>query len=421
MTDQNTSLDLQSRKLYNIAAVIMVKNEAPYIKEWVDYHILLGIDHFYIHDNESTDNTVEVLEPYIKQGLVSLDVVKGDFNFNSACEGWRMRCVNKYRAQADWMVFLDADEFLRLTNEDTSLLNILQTCTDRDIFSFHLNVLNFGTNWKKEEKLFIPVTYRFVRRYQTSQTVKPIAKSEIIEGMVNGHVIKIKPGFKASVTLGTNRTAPYNAAQTGPEDPLSISTILDSEPLVINHYFTKSVQEYTTRKNKYKKCNIAPTHYNIKFLNFHAQRMNHTLDDSLQRFAPLLAGPIDILDLLPVISEYWNPVEIMPPYIDLLYETEKTIKAYIKKHDPDGARYKKWKNIDTSEGGSEPVHPMGRRNLVTFAQFLMSPTSTMLSPPTLTGLLEILNKHLRCKTCKQIAPLNPDFFEADTLRKPKQK
>jgi hypothetical protein len=46
----------------------MVNNEASFLEEWLSYHMLINVDHFYIYDDESTDNTLEVLEPYIKQG-----------------------------------------------------------------------------------------------------------------------------------------------------------------------------------------------------------------------------------------------------------------------------------------------------------------------------------------------------------------
>ena len=47
----------------------MVYNEAAYLEEWISYHLLINVDHFYVYNDESTDNTPEVLAPYIKQGI----------------------------------------------------------------------------------------------------------------------------------------------------------------------------------------------------------------------------------------------------------------------------------------------------------------------------------------------------------------
>lgn len=57
---------------YNLAIVAIIKNEGDYIEEWIRYHKLVGCEHFYIYNNDSTDNTVEILSPYVKQGLVTL-------------------------------------------------------------------------------------------------------------------------------------------------------------------------------------------------------------------------------------------------------------------------------------------------------------------------------------------------------------
>ena len=39
-----------------LSFVAIVKNEAPYIVEWIEFHRLVGVDKFYIYDNESSEN-----------------------------------------------------------------------------------------------------------------------------------------------------------------------------------------------------------------------------------------------------------------------------------------------------------------------------------------------------------------------------
>ncbi|MBQ6975183.1 MAG: glycosyltransferase family 2 protein [Selenomonadaceae bacterium] len=45
--------------MYDLVVVTIVRDEAPYIKEWIDYHLLAGVNHFLIYDNESSDNLKE--------------------------------------------------------------------------------------------------------------------------------------------------------------------------------------------------------------------------------------------------------------------------------------------------------------------------------------------------------------------------
>ena len=50
-----------------LAACIIIKNEAEYIKEWIDFHLLVGFDKIILYDNESNDNLKQKLENYIKK------------------------------------------------------------------------------------------------------------------------------------------------------------------------------------------------------------------------------------------------------------------------------------------------------------------------------------------------------------------
>jgi len=36
---------------YRISLCLIFKNEAPFLKEWLDYHLSIGIDHFYLYNN----------------------------------------------------------------------------------------------------------------------------------------------------------------------------------------------------------------------------------------------------------------------------------------------------------------------------------------------------------------------------------
>lgn len=56
----------------NLTAVYWVKNEARYIPEHIEFHLLQGYDYFIFYDNNSDDKTLEVLRPYIDAGLAEI-------------------------------------------------------------------------------------------------------------------------------------------------------------------------------------------------------------------------------------------------------------------------------------------------------------------------------------------------------------
>ena len=94
--------------LYDLAIASSMKYEAPYLKEWLDYHLLAGVDHFYIYDHESPDNLAEVAKPYVEAGIVDYTFAPSSntliYNYNEL--------LKRYRFQCRYMAIVDTDEFL---------------------------------------------------------------------------------------------------------------------------------------------------------------------------------------------------------------------------------------------------------------------------------------------------------------------
>lgn len=116
-----------------VAICCIVKNEAPYIKEWIEFHLLVGASMFFIYDNESTDNLKEILKPYIEDGIVIYAYVKGTAMQFPVYND----CIANYKNCCDWIAFIDADEFLMPVRND-SLSEIL------DDFKTYAGI---GINW----------------------------------------------------------------------------------------------------------------------------------------------------------------------------------------------------------------------------------------------------------------------------------
>ena len=106
---------------YDLSIVCIFNNEAEYLKEWIEYHRLVGTDHFYLYNNNSSDNYEEVLKPYIESGVVTL------INWPSPPhilyvffqkEAYN-HCVKTYKYDSHWMAFIDTDEFIVPTKDST--------------------------------------------------------------------------------------------------------------------------------------------------------------------------------------------------------------------------------------------------------------------------------------------------------------
>lgn len=97
-----------SEKKYNVSICAIFKNEAPYLREWLEFNHLVGVEHFYMYNNNSDDNFRIVLEPYINSGLVTL--IEWPYN-QMQMEAYK-DCIKKYSSETKWLGFIDIDEFI---------------------------------------------------------------------------------------------------------------------------------------------------------------------------------------------------------------------------------------------------------------------------------------------------------------------
>jgi hypothetical protein len=102
-----------------ISICLLTKNENKYLKEWVQHHIDIGVDHFYIYDNND-DNSAqyEVLKYFDKQYFTFIHW--HSFIKHMQIEAYN-DCLNRFGNQNEWIAFIDTDEFINCNNIRESL------------------------------------------------------------------------------------------------------------------------------------------------------------------------------------------------------------------------------------------------------------------------------------------------------------
>lgn len=91
-----------------------MKNEAPYIVEWVAYHRAMGVDNFLIYTNDCSDGTSEILDRLQAMGVLqhrNNDEWKGNSPQQHALNQALKEPVIK---NADWIIHIDVDEFMNV-------------------------------------------------------------------------------------------------------------------------------------------------------------------------------------------------------------------------------------------------------------------------------------------------------------------
>ena len=95
----------------SIAVCAVFRNEAPYLAEWVEFHRLMGVEHFFLYDDRSIDGGRDVLGPYANDGLVTLTGCT--MPLGAGGQSWAYDdALSRARGRFRWLAFIDIDEFL---------------------------------------------------------------------------------------------------------------------------------------------------------------------------------------------------------------------------------------------------------------------------------------------------------------------
>lgn len=93
---------------FNLTACAIFREEAPFLAEWITFHRNVGFEHFYLYNNFSTDDFKTVLEPFIREGLVTLI----DWPRPQGQVSAYQHCIRRHWHEALWIALIDIDEFL---------------------------------------------------------------------------------------------------------------------------------------------------------------------------------------------------------------------------------------------------------------------------------------------------------------------
>lgn len=215
---------LRSKHLeHELAFCAIFREEAPFLNEWISFHLGVGGTHFYLYNNFSQDGFRDVLDPWIERGVVTLI----DWPLSVGQLSAYRDCVKRARASCKWVAFIDVDEFL-FSPSLTDIRPILRQFVD--LAGIEVWELFFGSGGHVGRPA-MPVTEAYLMRAQKSlTTVKTIANPRMVY-RVGVHQFK----FWGAEACDTSR----QKVVTGGEP------VFDT--LRINHYWSRSIEDLATK------------------------------------------------------------------------------------------------------------------------------------------------------------------------------
>jgi hypothetical protein len=211
---RETALESPSSPPLGVAIAAIVRNEAHYIREWLEFHLLVGISRFYIYDNGSDDDLMSVLDAYVVAGHVRVIPWKGFVHQVNTQNLAYAHAIANVDADIGWVSLLDIDEFL-FSPTGASLVEVLTNQPPHAALAVKRVEFGPGQHIKRPQGMLID-NYRMCSRL-----------SDRVKSIVRPWTVKV---------VGVHRCeceGPY----------------MFPSPAVlrVNHYFTKSREEFESK------------------------------------------------------------------------------------------------------------------------------------------------------------------------------
>jgi Glycosyltransferase family 92 len=229
----------KAEKRHYLSTATIVRNEARYIREFVAFHRVVGVDHMLIYDDDSADGLHEELRDFIDAGFAEVlpwpRFLHGKNHQYAAYQHAVAYLMNATR----WLAMIDADEFLFAPASGELKRELMK----REGFAA-LSVYSrtFGTggvqSLAQDEFVTERLTARAAVDHIKNRTQRTIVKPEAVEAIRSANTCVLRGTNK----LGWDENG-VPVLKTGEGGH-------SSDELRINHYFTRTEDDFRAKLSR---------------------------------------------------------------------------------------------------------------------------------------------------------------------------
>ncbi|OIV93103.1 hypothetical protein TanjilG_20765 [Lupinus angustifolius] len=202
------SVKSENRRKYELCVCTMVWNQASALREWIMYHAWLGVERWFIYDNNSEDDIERMINDLDGQGY---NVSRQAWPWIKTQEAGFSHCALKAREECKWVGFFDVDEFFYFHNEfrhrlgqgggvpgENSLRLMVANLSSSSIAEIRTACHSFGPSG-----LTVPpkqgVTTGYTCRLQSPERHKSIVRPDLLDiSLLNVvHHFQLREGFRS--------------------------------------------------------------------------------------------------------------------------------------------------------------------------------------------------------------------------------
>lgn len=169
---------------YHFVVAAIFKNEEHALIEWIEHYKFHGAQHIYLIDDNSNDNGVQIIQPYIENGFVTL------FNANFPMYLGRQKDIYNtfilpliHNKISKWTFICDLDEFL-WSPDSLDIKDLLFGC--KHFSQIQINHSQFGSSGYIDQPKCI-VKYFIYKEKEETELLKYFVNSDFKFSSLNIH------------------------------------------------------------------------------------------------------------------------------------------------------------------------------------------------------------------------------------------
>jgi hypothetical protein len=265
-----------------LAICAIYRDEAPYLREWVAFHRLVGVDRFFLYNNRSIDSHEEALAPFVEDGSVLVH----DWPIYPAQIQAYDHCLKAHRDDARWIAFIDLDEFL-FSPTGRPLSEILPEFEEWPGVGVNWAVFGSSGHRTRPAGLVIESYTRRTADSGINRHIKSIVDPKRVRGFSMPHFFMYTDG------LAVNENG---RPITGP--PFSLTEDVSFARLRVNHYATKSEEEYRRKLARGPADSTTPKRELLTEANIsrRLEKLDDVADDAIQIYLPAVRTALEACD-----------------------------------------------------------------------------------------------------------------------------
>ncbi|MWD28838.1 glycosyltransferase family 2 protein [Aquicoccus sp. SCR17] len=235
-----------------VTAVTCVKNEGPFLLEWIAYNRLIGVTDFLVFSNDCSDGTDRLLDGLAEEGVLT--------HLENPAQGrnYQMEALKAARShplvtEADWVWVADVDEFLDIRAGEGDIASLVAACGNPQAISVTFRFFANGGVERFEDR---PVIGQFTRTHnpdiwnaETAIEVKTLVRQDFPLRYFGAHRPFLRKGAdRPRWTDGSGREVPRRFLEAANKRRIRRFPARGArDHATLNHYTLRSLDSYLVK------------------------------------------------------------------------------------------------------------------------------------------------------------------------------